>query len=67
MDSDMSAAEEGEATPLLRSEGNEGEEGEVKWYQGPVFMAGVKLSVLFLVFAGVVFGTFYYGMPAVDP
>lgn len=66
MESDISLAEEGEASPLL-AEGGGGEEEAEKWYQGPLFTAGVKLGLLFLAFAAVVAGTFYYGMPAVDP
>lgn len=65
MDSDISLAEEGEATPLMANRSEE-ESGE-RWYHGPVFMAGIKLSVLFMVFGAVVVGTFYYGLPGVDP
>jgi hypothetical protein len=68
MESDISLAEQGEATPLLaEAEGERGEEEVNRWYQGPLFTAGVKLGLLFLAFAAVVAGTFYYGMPAVDP
>jgi hypothetical protein len=64
MDSDLSLAEEGEGTPLMAERR---EVDESRWFQGPVFKAGVKLAVLFAIFAGVVFGTFYYGLPGVDP
>jgi hypothetical protein len=60
----MSAAEEGEATPLMASNPVL---GEGTWYQGPLFTAGVKLALLFMVFGAVVVGTFYYGLPGVDP
>jgi hypothetical protein len=64
-DSEWSAAEEGEATPLI---GND-EDGTVagKWYTGPLFVTGVKLAVLFMVFTTVVVGTFYWGIPTLDP
>ena len=57
-----SAAEEGEATPLLGDD-----VAARKWYEGPMFVAGVKLSLLFFVFTAVVAGTFYFGMPKLDP
>ena len=89
-DSDLSLAEEGEATPLLRSlaarssglsgqsrgtlgeddgeaAASDADEGDVVWYEGKLFVAGVKLALLFLAFTGVVVGTFWYGMPPVDP
>jgi hypothetical protein len=64
-DSDFSLAEEGEATPLI---GND-EDGTVagKWYTGPLFITGVKLAVLFVVFTSIVVGTFYWGIPTLDP
>lgn len=60
-----SAAEEGEATPLL----GEGEDGkiEVKWYEGPLLVAGVKFSLLFIVFTAILGGTFYFGLPPMAP
>jgi len=57
-----SAAEEGEATPLLGDETFTG-----KWYEGPMFTAGIKLAMLFFVFTAIVAGTFYFGMPKLDP
>jgi hypothetical protein len=57
-----SAAEEGEATPLLGDGAVVG-----RWYEGPMFVAGVKLSLLFVVFTAVLAGTFYFGMPKLDP
>lgn len=64
-DSDFSLAEEGEATPLI---GND-DDGVVagKWYTGPLFITGVKLAVLFMLFTAVLVGTFYWGIPALDP
>lgn len=64
-DSDFSLAEEGEATPLM---GND-DDGKVagKWYTGPLFVTGVKLAVLFMIFTAVLVGTFYWGIPALDP
>lgn len=64
-DSDFSLAEEGEATPLIGSD----DDGSVagKWYTGPLFVAGVKLAVLFMLFTAVLVGTFYWGVPALDP
>lgn len=64
-DSDFSLAEEGEATPLI---GND-DDGSVagKWYTGPLFVTGVKLAVLFMVFTSIVVGTFYWGIPTLDP
>lgn len=60
-----SAAEEGEATPLL----GDGEEGkiQVKWYEGPLLVAGVKFSLLFIIFTAILVGTFYFGLPEMDP
>lgn len=60
-----SAAEEGEATPLL-AELNETEEVG-KWYQGPLFIAGARFSVLLVVFSALVGATFWFGMPPLDP
>lgn len=64
-DSDFSLAEEGEATPLMGSD----DDGTVagKWYTGPLFVTGVKLAVLFMIFTAVLVGTFYWGIPALDP
>ena len=63
--SDPSLAEEGEATPLLA--GQHGIEGGDKWYEGPLFVTGVKFSLLFIIFTGIVVGTFWFGMPKLDP
>jgi hypothetical protein len=63
-DSSLADAEEGEATPLLAGQS---EEFKGKWYEGPLFVTGVKLSVLFIIFTAVVVGTFWFGMPQVDP
>ncbi len=63
MDS-SSAAEEGEVTPLLGEQN--GLKGQDKWYQGPLFITGVRLSVLFVIFTAVVAGTFWFGMPTLD-
>jgi hypothetical protein len=63
--SDSSAAEEGESTPLLPLEGHIG--GNTKWYEGPLFVTGVKLGVLFFIFTGIVVGTFWFGMPPLEP
>lgn len=60
--STVSAAEEGEATPLPP----DAEDEHAKWYDGPVFVAGVKLAGLFLVFTAVLVATFYWGIPRVD-
>ncbi len=38
-----------------------------RWYEGPLFVAGVKLSLLFIIFTSVVAGTFYFGLPPFDP
>lgn len=62
-----SLAEEGEATPLLAGSSPEGEAQDGKWYQGPIFVAGVKLGILFIVFTAIVAGTFWFGLPQVDP
>ncbi|TYJ58825.1 hypothetical protein B9479_000257 [Cryptococcus floricola] len=61
-----SLAEEGEGTPLLSSQDEDGGY-KGKWYQGPLFVAAVKLGILFAVFTLVVVGTFYFGMPKMDP
>lgn len=63
--SDSSAAEEGEATPLMGDDADGTIAG--KWYTGPLFVTGVKLLVLFVLFTGVVVGTFWYGIPKLDP
>lgn len=64
-DSDFSLAEEGEATPLIGSD----DDGSVagKWYTGPLFVTGVKLAGLFMIFTAVLVATFYWGIPALDP
>lgn len=59
--SESARPEEGENTPLL------GREAKGKWYQGPLFVAGVKLAVLFVVFTAVLVATFWLGMPTLDP
>lgn len=59
-----SLAEEGEATPLL---GDGKVVVDAKWYEGPLFVAGFKLSLLFIIFTSVVAGTFYFGLPPFDP
>lgn len=64
-DSDFSLAEEGEATPLIGSDDDGAVAG--KWYTGPLFITGVKLAVLFMLFTAVLVGTFYWGIPALDP
>jgi len=64
-DSEWSAAEEGEATPLIGNDVDGSVAG--KWYTGPLFVTGVKLAVLFMVFTSVVVGTFYWGIPTLDP
>ncbi|ORY33423.1 hypothetical protein BCR39DRAFT_563941 [Naematelia encephala] len=60
-----SLAEEGEATPLL----GEDEDGMIalKWYRGPLFIAGLKFAALFFVFTAVVVGTFWFGLPKLEP
>ena len=63
--SDSSSAEEGEAAPLLAERHGAG--GVEKWYEGPLFVTGVKLSLLFIIFTGLVVGTFWFGMPKLDP
>ncbi|BEI86927.1 hypothetical protein CcaverHIS002_0702730 [Cutaneotrichosporon cavernicola] len=55
--------EAGESVPLLSRHGADGG----KWYRGPLFMTGVKLSILFAVFSALVLGTFWFGMPNVEP
>lgn len=55
--------EAGESVPLLRANGPD----SGRWYRGPLFMTGVKLSVLFAVFSALVLGTFWFGMPKVEP
>jgi hypothetical protein len=57
-----SLAEEGEATPLLADQ----QDVQTNWYEGPLFVTGVKLSVLFVIFTAVVVGTFWFGMPKVE-
>lgn len=64
-DSDFSLAEEGEATPLIGTDDDGAVAG--KWYTGPLFVTGVKLAVLFMLFTAVLVGTFYWGIPALDP
>lgn len=58
-----SAAEEGESTLLLS------EDGQIKpeWYKAPIYVAGVKFSLLFVVCASVVIATFWFGMPVLEP
>lgn len=58
--SSVSLAEEGEAAPLLE------DNPPPRWYHGPLFVATVKLSVLFAVFSILVLGTFWFGMPKVE-
>jgi len=58
-----SAAEEGEASPLLGDENPQ----TGKWYEGPMFVAGVKFSALFAAFTLVVGLTFYFGVPKLAP
>ena len=63
-DSDSSsAAEEGEATPLLAGDDFD---PSARWWKGPLFVASIKLGVLFVVFTGVVVGTFYFGVPKLE-
>ncbi|CAK9782374.1 unnamed protein product [Cutaneotrichosporon oleaginosum] len=57
------AEDAGESVPLLSRNGPD----SGKWYRGPLFMTGVKLSVLFAVFSALVLGTFWFGMPKVEP
>lgn len=64
--SSLADAEEGEARPLLSDDG-ERVVSVGKWYQGPLFVAGVKFSLLFVVFTGLLLGTFYFGLPRFDP
>ena len=52
-----------EGTPLLAENGPD----TGRWYHGPVFVAGVKLGILFAGFSALVLGTFWFGMPSVDP
>lgn len=52
-----------ESSPLLLSNGPD----TGKWYHGPLFQTGVKLSILFAIFSVVVLGTFYFGLPRIDP
>jgi hypothetical protein len=52
-----------EGTPLIADNGPD----SGRWYQGPVFVAGVKLSILFACFSTLVLGTFWFGMPPLDP
>lgn len=58
-----SAAEEGEATPLLGDD----TAPKTKWHEGPMFMAGVKFAALFAAFTLVVGLTFYFGVPKLAP
>ena len=60
-----SAAEEGEATPLLAEQNGEHVKG--KWYQGPLVGTAIKFSVLFVIFTAVVAGTFWFGTPKLEP
>ncbi|EIW72098.1 hypothetical protein TREMEDRAFT_58251 [Tremella mesenterica DSM 1558] len=63
-DSDeCSIAEEGEHVPLLPDENYDPNE---KWYNGPLFVAGVRLAVLFMIFTSIVAGTFYWGVPKLE-
>lgn len=38
-----------------------------KWYQGPIFVAGVKFVILFAIFTSIVGESFYFGIPHLDP
>ncbi|KAL1412714.1 hypothetical protein Q8F55_000461 [Vanrija albida] len=59
--SSVSVAEEGgEVAPLLD------DSSPPRWYQGPLAVATIKLSVLFTVFSVLVLGTFWFGMPKVS-
>jgi hypothetical protein len=51
---------------LLSDEEGERVVVQGKWYEGPMFVAGFKLSLLFIAFTAVVGGTFYFGLPALD-
>ncbi|KAL7419082.1 hypothetical protein Q5752_005918 [Cryptotrichosporon argae] len=57
-DSRESEEYEDEGAPLLGP--------HAKWYEGPIFVAGVKLAALFFVFTAVVVGTFWFGLPPLD-
>lgn len=37
------------------------------WYRGPLFEAGWKLALMFLVFTGVIVGVGWFALPAMDP
>lgn len=52
-----------ETAPLLAANGPD----TGNWYRGPLFKAGVKLSILFALFSALVMGTFYFGLPKVEP
>lgn len=54
-----------EGTPLMGAENGQVVESG-KWYEGPLFVAGVKLGILFVGFSALVLGTFWFGMPTVD-
>ena len=57
-------AEEGEAetseTTTLLGKGE-----KPKWYRQPLVEAGIKFSVLFLIFTAVVVGTFWFCLPVI--
>jgi hypothetical protein len=38
----------------------------VPWHQTPLFVAGVKLGILFLLFTAVLAGTLYFGVPRLE-
>ena len=59
-----SAAEEGEGTETTLLLGNG---DKLKWWQTPLFVASFRLSILFLIFTAVVAGTFWFGLPQIDP
>ena len=60
--SNSSIAEQGEGTPLLGDPEDAG-----KWYEGPLFVTGVKFCIIFAVFTAVVAGMFWFGTPTLDP
>jgi hypothetical protein len=37
------------------------------WYRGPLFEAGWKLGLMFLLFTGVIVGVGWFALPAMDP
>jgi hypothetical protein len=37
------------------------------WYRGPLFEAGWKLALMFLVFTTVIVGVGWFALPAMDP